>query len=1064
MQASGSFVTIDNTEYYKISNSEKLKPFFIQVASASDIWIFLSSNGGLTAGRGNANGNLFPYETDDKLNFDYETGSKTVIKIGEKAWQPFDQNGIQKYNISRNIYKSCYATSVIMEEINHDLHVSYSYKYESSEKFGFVKTAKITNLSDENLKFEVLDGLMNIMPYGVNSTLQATSSTLVDAYKASELLGGKLGIYSMTTTINDTPHPIEMLKANIAYTTLNDAKIFLDPDIISNFIYSKNLDIEPECYGKKSGFFSVFSKEITAKNNFEYSYVLDNGYDHAKIVEINEFIQKNDFSDLFVDIKKGTSDIVKIVSEADGIQSSGDKVACATHYLSTLYNVMRGGTFEDGYEFDYNIFIKFIQNRNKKIMENTKLLDEIKTCKTINELKKVAKKCPVMHRLALEFMPLSFSRRHGDPSRPWNKFNIALKDENGDKTVNYEGNWRDIFQNWEALGLSYPSYYENMVAKFVNASTFDGFNPYKINDKGIDWERPEPENPFSGLGYWGDHQIIYLLRLLQGLSNHFPSKLEKMLSDEIFCYANVPYEIKDYSEILKDSKKTITFDEKRDLEIEKLVKKHGTDGKLLLKNDEVYSVSLTEKLLVPVLSKISNLLPGGGIWMNTQRPEWNDANNAIVGIGLSMITVYHVKAYLEFLKKIFEEKTSDFSVSVEVSNWLISIKNLLNSYNNQYIGNEKAILDGMGEIFSTYRKIVYKDGFCEKKMLSSSDILCFIDEALNVTNHTISCNKSSLYSGYNLLNDDFSCSPMKAMLEGQSAAIAGGFLSANEVCELVKEMEKDLLYKKGNYHTLYPIVKTKRFFDKNCVSPDFEAIEGIIDQDKNGNLHFNSNIVSEEVLSEKCAQKAISADLTEKIQAEFERVFEHKKFNGRSDVMYKFEGIGCAYWHQNAKFTLAILETAQKAHANGEDISEIYQHYNNILQGFIYRKTPSECGAIPIEPYSHTSFNEKSEQPGMTGQVKESIIMRRGELGVQVLDGKISFEPIFLRKDEFDENNEIKFTCYGVPCVYKTDSTKAIAINANGERKFQNSYTLDSELCRQIFERRSEINLIEIFI
>ena len=42
---------------------------------------------------------------------------------------------------------------------------------------------------------------------------------------------------------------------------------------------------------------------------------------------------------------------------------------------------------------------------------------------------------------------------------------------------------------------------------------------------------------------------------------------------------------------------------------------------------------MTEKLLVLLLTKLTNLVPEGGIWMNTQRPEWNDANNALVGKG-----------------------------------------------------------------------------------------------------------------------------------------------------------------------------------------------------------------------------------------------------------------------------------------------------------------------------------------------------------------------------------------------------------------------------------------------
>ena len=35
---------------------------------------------------------------------------------------------------------------------------------------------------------------------------------------------------------------------------------------------------------------------------------------------------------------------------------------------------------------------------------------------------------PDLERLALEYLPLTFSRRHGDPSRPWNRFSIQVRD------------------------------------------------------------------------------------------------------------------------------------------------------------------------------------------------------------------------------------------------------------------------------------------------------------------------------------------------------------------------------------------------------------------------------------------------------------------------------------------------------------------------------------------------------------------------------------------------------------------------------------------------------------
>ena len=56
-----------------------------------------------------------------------------------------------------------------------------------------------------------------------------------------------------------------------------------------------------------------------------------------------------------------------------------------------------------------------------------------------------------LERLGYEYLPLTFSRRHGDPSRPWNRFDIQVKDEDGRELLGYQGNWRDIFQNWEAL-------------------------------------------------------------------------------------------------------------------------------------------------------------------------------------------------------------------------------------------------------------------------------------------------------------------------------------------------------------------------------------------------------------------------------------------------------------------------------------------------------------------------------------------------------------------------------------------------------------------------------------
>ena len=50
----GEFVDLNNEKFYKISNSDQMPDFFMSMVSDSDHWMFISSNGGLTAGRKNA--------------------------------------------------------------------------------------------------------------------------------------------------------------------------------------------------------------------------------------------------------------------------------------------------------------------------------------------------------------------------------------------------------------------------------------------------------------------------------------------------------------------------------------------------------------------------------------------------------------------------------------------------------------------------------------------------------------------------------------------------------------------------------------------------------------------------------------------------------------------------------------------------------------------------------------------------------------------------------------------------------------------------------------------------
>ena len=107
---------------------------------------------------------------------------------------------------------------------------------------------------------------------------------------------------------------------------------------------------------------------------------------------------------------------------------------------------------------------------------------------------------------------------------------------------------------------------------------------------------------------------------------------------------------------MDDPAETIAFDWDAERQIEATCRTIGSDGKLVLDStNQVFHVTLTEKLLILLLAKLTNLVPEGGIWMNTQRPEWNDANNALVGKGLSVVTLGYLRRYTAFIRDLLAE-------------------------------------------------------------------------------------------------------------------------------------------------------------------------------------------------------------------------------------------------------------------------------------------------------------------------------------------------------------------------------------------------------------------------
>jgi hypothetical protein len=785
---------------------------------------------------------------------------------------------------------------------------------------------------------------------------------------------------------------------------------------------------------------------------------------------------------------------------------------------------MRGGTFDDDYKIEKEDFIKYIGKANKKVIKKKEeLLNDLPEEFTLNAILEIAEKDEDKNfkRLCFEYLPLKFSRRQGDPSRPWNKFSINTKNEiDGSKILDYEGNWRDIFQNWETLAHSYPEFIESMIHKFLNATTFDGYNPYRVTKDGFDWEIIEENDPWSYIGYWGDHQIIYLLKFLEFIENHYPNQLEKRFSEDIFVYANVPYKIKDYKSILINPKDTIDFDFELDAKIHQKREELGADGALLRdENFFIYKVNLIEKLLATVLAKVSNFIPEGGIWMNTQRPEWNDANNALVGNGVSMVTLNYLNRFINFFEKVVAKSTTEeVEISSELATFFNEVVATFNQNKNILSGSvsdteRKTVLDGLGEAASTFRTVIYENGFSSDRIaISKSELLAFFTITKQYLEHTIKANKRSdnLYHAYNLMtveNDaKVSISYLPEMLEGQVAVLSAGYLSPKETLKVLDGMKASALFREDQYsYILYPNKDLPRFDQKNVISK--AAVKSskllsklisdgntqIINKDVLENYHFNANFNNANSLKEAfSALPKTYSDLVEQesglLLETFEEVFNHKAFTGRSGTFFGYEGLGSIYWHMVSKLLLAVQENCLLAVKNNEDeavIGQLLDHYYEIQAGIGVHKSPELYGAFPTDPYSHTPGGKGAQQPGMTGQVKEDVLSRIGELGVFVKEGKIIFNPRLLRGSEFikapktfnytsiskeAKSIELKedslcFTYCQIPVVYKNTKEESIKIFfTDGSIEEVKDLTLDTTISKMIFERTGQIDKIEISV
>ena len=502
--------------------------------------------------------------------------------------------------------------------------------------------------------------------------------------------------------------------------------------------------------------------------------------------------------------------------------------------------------------------------------------------------------------------------------------------------------------------------------------------------------------------------------------------------------------------------------------------------------------------------------------MNTQRPEWNDANNALVGYGLSVVTLGYLRRFVAFFRRLVKHERGKFSLHSEVAALLTAVAAVLQNFHPNLSAeftpeSRRLMMDELGKAGSNYRSVIYDHGFDgTMNQVSVEALIAFLDTTQEYLEHSLRANRRSdaLYLSYNLLRLEMGrayVDRLYEMLEGQVSILSSGLLSGEESLSVLESLRHSSLYR-ADQHTyiLYPDRILPSFFDKNSLLPEqlnhlelpFQLVENkdgrLFTQDIHGMFHFAGNLRNVkdvrkalDALKGQPEYAALVEQESKAIQQLFENTFRHSEFTGRSGTFFAYEGLGSVYWHMISKLLLAVQETAVRFRS--EPVAEkLCDFYRDIRAGLGYQKTPAEYGAFPSDPYSHTPKGRGARQPGMTGMVKEEILTRQLEIGVRFEEGRLVFDSFlldpsellssprdFIYFDVFAEEQTLSlpagtltyFVCQTPVTVQFGDRDVIEIIDANGTSRELTGLWLDAEASQHIFWRDGEIkHLVVTFL
>jgi hypothetical protein len=623
-------------------------------------------------------------------------GFRSFLKLarGGKSvfYEPFSL-AAQGFKVRNRMRVS--SSGLAIEEENPSLGINIEVKYFTVPNQGFCGLARavsLKNTSAQPLGIELLDGLPQITPFGMNSWLLKEMSRTIEAWMRVENLAKNAPFYKLAVDSSDRPEVVRIKEGNF-YLGVREAKrprlvpVIVDPqeafgpvtDFSSPFAFLQEKQFRPSKNPRCEGFTPcafLFLDFNLGAGKEEKFYGLS-GRARSK-EELNSILPRVTRPGYFPRKEKENRELIFSLQKDIATQSSCREfdLYCQQTYLD---NILRGG---------YPLLLS--PQKNPKVF-------------------------------------YLYSRKHGDPERDYNRFLLEPA-----YFSQGNGNYRDAIQNRRSDHWFNPLVKEENIVSFLNLIQTDGFNPlvvkgasFALKDKrGLLTElkklcgakgarkilsflgkpftpggvalflRDEKiklicgEEDFLGLlisrcekqaeaehgeGFWSDHWA-YNLDLLESYLGLFPEEKEALL------FQNKEFSFYENSHTVNPRAKKYLLAGGQPRQLCAVSEDKEKKELLARRPRAAYRTTLLNKLLCLLANKLSSLDPAGvGIEMEAGKPNWYDALNGLPALfGSSICETFELKRLILFLRDALRQHAQPkVSVNAEIWEFLRKLERII---------------------------------------------------------------------------------------------------------------------------------------------------------------------------------------------------------------------------------------------------------------------------------------------------------------------------------------------------------------------------------------------------